>query len=304
MINISEIHDLKEAELLWRALSPNKTIFDEWDFRYCFYKYDPLPLCFLAAYDGEKLVGLLPLQKHPKHGYEFFAEDPCEENRPFIRGGYENIIPSLYAAMPGSGKAFDISGDDAFTSKLPLEDYKYVLPLAGLKSFTDFLTTRLSAKRRRSLVKEMEEAENYGIEAEIIGGESSAKDRVEALKSLFGFNVNNFKEESYLLEKDQAPWCDLMSLEFAWRIIVLKIKNISVAASLSVLHNHDWHYLITGANFKDYPGLGKLLAKININNAIAAGAKHFDAGLGDCGWKHLWHFDRQPQYEFIKEKHD
>ena len=51
MISIREIRDLKEAEALWRSLSPGETIFDEWEFRFCFYKYTPLPLCFLAAYE-------------------------------------------------------------------------------------------------------------------------------------------------------------------------------------------------------------------------------------------------------------
>ena len=304
MIEIREINDLKEAENLWRQLSPNKTIFDEWDFRYCFYKYAPLPICFLAAYDKkdsggkENLVGLLPLQKHPKHGYEFFAEDPCEENRPFIKTGYENIIPELYAATPGKAKAYDISGEDEYTKAFPLEDYKYVLPLASIDNFSDFLNTRLSAKRRRSLVKEINGAEEYNIKTEIIF--EPLESRLAALETLFSFNTGNFGEESYLLEKDQAPWRNLMALDFNWRLLVCKIAGVVQAVSLSVLHNNEWHYLITGVNFKDFPGLGKYLVKVNIEAAIAAKADIFDAGLGDCGWKNLWHFDKISQYNFEK----
>lgn len=304
MMEIREINDLKEAEKLWRAISPNKTIFDEWDFRYCFYKYAPLPVCFLAAYDkkeaggGENLIGLLPLQKHPKHGYEFFAEDPCEENRPFIKSGYENIIPALYAATPGLAKAYDISGDDEYTKALPLEDYKYVLPLEGINNFDDFLLGRLSAKRRRSLIKEIDEAEGHDIKIEIV--EESAQSRLAALETLFSFNTGNFGDESYLLKNDQAPWRDLMNLDFDWRLIICKIDGAVQAVSLSVLHNNEWHYLITGVNFKDFPGLGKFLVKANIESAIAAKASVFDAGLGDCGWKNLWHFDKISQYNFEK----
>lgn len=304
MIEIREINDLKEAENLWRELSPNKTIFDEWDFRYCFYKYAPLPICFLATYDKKdssdekKLVGLLPLQKHPKHGFEFFAEDPCEENRPFIKTGYENIIPGLYAATPGPAKAYDISGDDEFTKALPLEDYKYILPLTDLNSFTDFLNTRLSAKRRRSLAKEISSAEGNKTELEIITG--PLEKRLSALETLFSFNTGNFGEESYLLEKDQAPWRDLMVLNFDWRIATLKISGVIQGVSLSVLHNNEWHYLVTGVNFKDFPGLGKYLVKVNMEAAIVAKADFFDAGLGDCGWKNLWHFDKISQYNFEK----
>jgi hypothetical protein len=304
MIEIREVNDLKEAENLWRIISPNKTIFDEWDFRYCFYKYAPLPICFLAADDkkdssGERnLVGLLPLQKHPKHGFEFFAEDPCEENRPFIKPGYEDIIPKLYAATPGPAKAYDISGDDEYTKALPLEDYKYVLPLTGINNFSDFLNIRLSAKRRRSLAKEISGADKYGVETEIIS--EPLESRLAALETLFSFNTGNFGEESYLLEKDQAPWRDLMALNFNWRLTVCKIAGVNQAVSLSVLHNNEWHYLVTGVNFKDFPGLGKYLVKVNIEAAIVAKADVFDAGLGDCGWKNLWHFDKISQYNFEK----
>ncbi len=298
MLSIREVNDLKNAESLWRALSPSKTIFDEWDFRYCFYKYAPLPLKFLAAYEGEELVGLMPLQIHPKHGFEFFAEDPCEENRPFIKDGYEKIIPDLYKSITGPGKAYDITGDDEFTTKFDLEDYKYVLPLKDIKKFVDFLESRLDSKRRRSLAREIAVVEAYGVKVEIVVRE----DYLDVLELLFGFNTGNFKEESYLLENDRAPWRDLMSLDYSWRVIALKIKGKIQAVSLSVLYNNEWHYLITGTSFKDFPGLGKLLVKINIEHAIESKAEFFDAGLGDCGWKHLWHFDKISQYLFIKEE--
>jgi len=301
MINIREINDLKEAERLWRILSPNKTIFDEWDFRFCFYKYDPCPLRFFAAWeeDGgrEAVVGLMPLQYNKDWGgLEFFAEDPCEENRPFVKVGYEKIIPDLYAAIPSIVKCHDISGSDAFTTAFDLEDYKYVLPLANLNDFKDFLNSRLSAKRRRSLSKELAEIEKNKIEI-LIDKPIGASDDLELL---FSFNYINFEGESYLREQERAPWRDLLKLPFDWRLVVLRVNGAKQAVSLSVLFNGEWHYLITGVNFKDFPGLGKLLAKVNIEAAIAAEATFFDAGLGDCGWKNLWHLDLIPQYEFEK----
>jgi len=306
MIEIQQVASLNEGEKLWCELSPNKTIFDEWGFRYSFYKYSPLPICFLAAYSSEtsgefkNLVGLLPLQKHPKHGFEFFAEDPCEENHPFIKPGYEYIIPELYKAIPGAAKAYDISGDDDFTKQLPLEDYKYVLPLAGIYSYSDFLNSRLSVKRGHALLKEINRVEKLGINVEVINDRLEA--RFSALEILFNLNIDNFGEDSYLLEKDQAAWRDLMTLNFCWRIIVCKIDSVIEAVSLSVLHSEQWHYLLTGVNFKKYPGLGKYLAKVNIEEAIISGANVFDAGLGDCGWKNIWHFDKISQYNFENNK--
>jgi hypothetical protein len=298
MIIIRKTDDLAEAESLWRALSPGQTIFDEWDFRYCFYKYNPYPLNFLVAYEvgagREVPVGLLPLQLHPEYGYEFLAEDPCEENRLFIKSGYEKIIPDLYGAVNGPAKCYDISGEDEFTRNLPLEDYKYILPLTGLHNFADFLNSRLAAKRRRSLTKELEVIAASSPEIIV----SQPEDNLANLEKLFIFNNLNFVGESYLKTEEQDAWRDLLKLPFAWRLMIVNIQGQTQAVSLSVLHNNEWHYMVTGVNFKDFPGLGKYLVKANIEQAILADAAIFDAGLGDCGWKNLWHFDRLPQYEF------
>jgi hypothetical protein len=318
MTRISVCRDLNQAKRLWRALSPRRTIFDEWEWRYCFYKHNPRPLLFLAAWEGEEAVGLLPLQQHPDHGYEFFAEDPCEENRPFIKPSYEKIIPELYAAIPGPAVCYDISGDDEFTMKLPLEDYKYILPLSGLKDFNDFLNSRLAVKRRRSLIKEISDLEKNKISARMyrpdiadatggrpvppVGPAALPLSQAESdLELLFSLNHGNFRGESYLKEEELAPWRDLLQLPFDWRISVAAVDGVRIGVSLSVLYNKQWQYLITGVDFKNWPGLGKHLVKANIEAAIAAGADIFDAGLGDCGWKHIWHFDKIPQYEFIKE---
>lgn len=299
MLDIREVRDIKEAEVLWRAISPSQTIFDDWDFRYTFYKYDSHPILFLAAYENGELIGLLPLQLHPKHGYEFFDEYNCEENRPFIKPGHEAIIPKLYQAIPGKTKIYDISGEDDFTKKLEIEDYSYYLPLSGLKDFSDFLTQRLNSKRRRSLEKEISLAAANNFEVEVFTGENLDKG-IKALESLLEFNTGNFKEESYLLKEDQAPWYDLIKLPFNWRWLTVKKDNKIQGVALSVVYNNDWHYLITGVNFKEFPGLGKLMVKEAMEAAIREGAKIFDAGLGDCGWKHLWHFDKKPQYIFTK----
>ncbi len=296
MLTIKIITDLKEAEILWRVLSPQKTIFDEWDFRYCFYKYHFYPLNFITAYEDGEPVALLPLEHHPNYGLKFIAEDPCEENRLFVKTGYEYIIPELYAAVTEAAKCYDISGEDEFTMKMPLEDYKYVLPLKGLGNFSDFLTTRLRAKRRRSLEKELNSLAGH----QILASTSRPEEMAEDLNLLFELNTKNFTEESYLLKPEQGAWLDLLKLNFSWRLMTLEIGGIKQAVSLSVLHNNDWHYLITGVNFRAFPGLGKYLAKINIEAAITEGAAVFDAGLGDCGWKHIWHLDKIPQYEFIR----
>ena len=120
------------------------------------------------------------------------------------------------------------------------------------------------------------------------------------LDNLFKLNVGSFAGESYLSqEEERRPWRELIKANFDWRLVSLRRNGETVAASLSVLYNGYYHYLITGVDFAAYPGLGKYLNKVNIEEAIKARARYFDAGLGDCGWKNLWHFDTIAQYEYV-----
>lgn len=284
------------AENLWREISPSQVIFDEWDFRYVFFKHEPRPLSFRAVYEingqSEELLGLMPLVDYGKYGYGFFAEEPCEENRVFVKPGREDLIPLLYKSLSGKVQFYDISGEDEFTRNLPLEDYKYLLPLSEFSSFNDFLRQRLPAKRRKSLEKELAEVE--ALRLEVVLNDFSD------LEELFRLNVKSFGRESYLWKKkEQLPWRELIKENFSWRLISLRLSGRTVAASLSVYYQGYWHYLLTGVDFSTYPGLGKYLNKVNIEMALSAGARYFDAGLGACGWKDLWHFERRPQYEYL-----
>jgi len=297
MITISEVKDLKEAERLWRALSPQETIFDEWDFRYSFYKYKPYKLCFLVAYEmapgGKEVVGLLPLEHNTSWGgLEFFAEEHCEESRPFIKPGYEKIIPKLYAATKGVVKCDDITGEDEFTRSLPIEDYIYVLPLKKIKTWEDYLKARLSAKKQRNFRSDCRKVE--------AANPKIFYSRQTDIDFLFHLNSVQFNDSYLQLKEDRDGWKDLLSLPFNWEIVSIEIDGQVQAASLSVLYKNNYLYLINGTNKTVLPGLGKYLNRVNLERAIALGANVWDSGLGDCTWKTAWHLDRIPQYYFHK----
>ncbi len=298
MIEIRVVRDLETAASLWLEISPRRVIFDDWNFRYGFFKYEPYPLCFRAAFEvsegREELVALMPLVEYPEYGHGFISEEPCEENCVFVKAGHEIAIKLLYESLSKTEKTqfYDISGEDEYTKNLTLEDYKYVLPLSGFNNFSDFMAGRLSPKRRHSLEKEIAAIE--ALNPEIIDNDFNDLD------ILFELNVGSFAGESYLTkEGERKPWRELIKEPFDWHLTSLRLEGKTVAVSLAVLYNGYWHYLLTGVAFKSYPGLGKFLNKTNIEKAISAGAKYFDAGLGDCGWKNLWHFDQIPQYEYL-----
>lgn len=308
MIEIRCIQDLKEAERLWRLMSPAyETIINEWEYRHCFYKYKPLPLFFYTAYDikpdgSEEVVGLMPLQYDPEwKGLEFIAEDPCWENRIFVKPGYDDIIPKFYKNLPMKAKFWCISGEDEYTKGLTIYEYIYKFPLAGILSFDNLLRLRLSPKRRKSLIKDIERVEKeneikFSMEKEINNAEWNAEFDV-----MFKFNSENIEDSFLKTNEEQLPRRDFIKLSYDWRLAIIKIAGETQAVSLSVVYGNQWQYLLTGVNHKRFPGLGKLLAKKNIEAALKEGMEYFDAGLADCNWKKLWHLDSIPQYEYIKD---
>lgn len=52
MIAIELVKNPPEAQVIWNKLTPNITIYDTWEFRYCFYKYENSELFFYTAYEN------------------------------------------------------------------------------------------------------------------------------------------------------------------------------------------------------------------------------------------------------------
>ncbi|MFA6106922.1 MAG: GNAT family N-acetyltransferase [Patescibacteria group bacterium] len=297
MFKIKEITDLEECKKIWNIISPNQSIYDNWDFRYAFYKYFNNPLRFLAGYEDKRLVGLLPLQYNKEDDlYEFFAEEFMEDSRLFIVKGYEKRVPEFYYSVKEDLLLDDIAGEDEFTKGLPLEDYKYALPLFGLKNFEDHLANSFSSKRRRQFLKIKSEIEKN--EVKIIHND------YDDIDLLFDLNIKRHGGESYLsLPHKKEIFKDLVKL-FKVELMTAAINDKKEGVSYSILYKGVYNYLSVGANLADYSSLGAYVGMKNIDYAISSGALVFDAGLGDCGWKHLWHFEKQPQYSYYNNGYE
>jgi len=292
MFKIKEIIDPEECKNIWNELSPNKSIYDNWDFRYCFYKYAPAPLHFFAGYLNDELIGLLPLEYVDEEGgyLGYFAEEFMEDNRLFIKAGFEKNTLDFYRFIKDDVMIDDLAGEDEFTKSLPLEDYKYVLPLFGLKNFEDHLANSFSSKRRRQFLKIKSEVEKNEIKIN--------HNNYDDIDLLFELNIKRHGEESYLSEPHKKEiFKDLVNL-FKVELMTAVINGKKEAVAYSILYNGVYNYLSVGANLAGYSSLGAYIGMKNVDYAISSGARVFDAGLGDCGWKHLWHFNKIPQYSY------
>lgn len=297
MIEIKVINDLKTAESLWNKLSPKETIYDLWEFRYCFYKHDPQALYFYVAYDAGRPVALLPLQYNQELAcLEFFAENFMENNRPFFAAGYDYLLPQLFNSDFGrSVKIYDLDGIDEFIRALPLEDYIYFIDLKDLYSFNDYLLKAFSDRKKRAKFRRIVTLLEEQHKVEIITNDFSD------LKLIMDLNVKHFGGESYLkTDQERQPFFDLIRLPLDWQSVTIMVDGVKIAGSLSVLYKDTYFYMLAGADTSKVPDVFKYLTKVNLELALTKNAKIFNCSLGDCNWKNHWHMDKLAQYKFIK----
>lgn len=302
-IELRIISDVAEAKKIWEALSPNESIYDTWEFRFCFHKYYQYTLHFIVGYDGQEPVGLLPLQYNAdKKYYEFFGTYFMETNRVFIKPGYENTVPHYYNQIPTPVNLESISAQDEFTSNFPIQDYKYVLPLTKYQNFDDYVTQAFSSKSRSGLNKKIRTIEATG---ELVWEENNIND----IELLFKFNIESFDDKfeekggrrsSFLYQYRQEIYRDFLTLPFDPYILNLKINGVIQAVSLTLRYKGQYVFLNTGANLRDIPNLGTYMYYQNIKRAFEQKMTLFDAGTESYGWKERFHLEPTPQHHYVK----
>lgn len=296
MIEIRCLRDIKEAEEVWRALSPQELIFDLWKFRFCFYQFSPKPLYFYTAYDNGEPVALLPLQYGASEdwtGLEFFSEEFSLCLRPFVKPGYEYLIPKLFQSLPVSAKFLDLLGVDEFTKSLPIDDYLYYLEIGKFKNFDDYLLSAFPNGRKRYNFKRLFTLLEKEHQVKVVYNDFND------LELLMDLNFKHFGEESYFhSDYERQSFKSLLTLPLDWRMITIVVDGVKLACSLAVIYKKTYYYLIVGSDISEVRDVFKYLTKVNLELALKEGLEIFDLALGNCGWKEFWHPSKTPQYEF------
>ena len=94
---------------------------------------------------------------------------------------------------------------------------------------------------------------------------------------------------------------DLLKLDFDFCLLSFVINGKKEAVSFSLKYKDTYIYINSGTNRKDMPNISSYIIFKQIEKAIEMGTKSLDARRGDSGWKEIWHFEKFPQYIFIKE---
>lgn len=293
MLRFEIVNTLEEAEHYWKKFSPQKTICDSWEYRYNFYKYLKFEIVFFVGFENDIPIGVLPLQRNNQNkSLEFFGGSYMEDNTVFVQSGYEFAIQDFYKQIQEQCTLEYISAEDAYTKTLSLLDYKYILPLAGLHTFEEYLAQYLDGEARGKMRRKLRKLEHNSIEIR--------KNEFEHIEKLFFYNENAFgKDSTFHLPFRKESFRDILTLPFSIHLLTFYINGELKAVSLSVLYNGVYEYLNLGADL-EFRELRSYVHMKNIEEALQLGADTLNAFSADCGWKELFHFQKIPQYKFDK----
>ena len=294
----THITDLAQIKSIWNELSPNKTIYDDWQFRDCFYKYNPYSILGIVATDNKKHVGLLVVQDNTdKNCWEFFGGTYMEDNRVLISLGYESLISQFYTQVPTPAKLYSMVDAHPFVDQLPLEANKYVLPLNELKSFEDYLIKFLDADARGKFRRKIRKVERENLQ--IRSGQ------VEDIAIMIKFNQAQFGDHSAFTARPHLTeiFHDLTKLGWPVHLYGFLKDGVPIAASFAIVYNGVYEYFNLGTNKNveqdNLRDLATFVHKHNVEMAIAANCRLFDAFTRSYGWKEHWHFTKIPQHELL-----
>ena len=294
-IDFETVKDLSKAKQWWDHFTPRETIYDEWDFRYYFYKYFNYELFFYVGYVGDEPIGLLASQLNTKEGYkEFFGGNLLNDSRVFILPGYESCAADFYHAVESPFRFSYISEKDPFGKTQAIIDHQYNLPLQNLRTIEDYITIYYQGETRKKFLKRFKEAESV-YNGLLVNNSPD-------IELMFEYNVAKFKDKSaFLAPHRQEIFRDLLSSSFEPTLLTYMVNHQKQAVSFGLIYNKHFVSLNSGIRPDAHKEISSLSRLKRIEYAIKAGCISLDAGTGDCGWKESWKFTKIPQYIFEKK---
>ncbi|MBU1876788.1 MAG: GNAT family N-acetyltransferase [Patescibacteria group bacterium] len=291
---IEIIKKIGEAQKLWNLFSLNQTLWENWDFRYCFYKYFNYELFFCVGYLKNEPIGLLPLQYNSdKNHLEFFGGNFMEENRVFIKPGMEKFIPDFYQKITDLNINYLLDDVSDITPHFNFEfqEYKYFYNIDNASDadsvFKKYLGNK-KLKEKKRIIKKLSSKRELKVEL----------NNYDDINLMFQLNIESFQSESYFnLPHTQQIFQDLIKLKDDIHLTTVSINNVKQAVSLTIKHNQYYVSLNSGINKKEFPDLRTYLIFNNVEQAVKAQSKVFDVCTGNCDWKEGWYFEKTPQYK-------
>jgi hypothetical protein len=290
---IEIFHDISEAKKWWNFFSPHESIYDEWDFRFCFYKYFKNQIFFYVGYLDDQPVGLLPLQRNLEENYlEAFGTFFMRQNRVYIDDKYAEFVPLFFKNIELPIQLSKLIGANEFIRGLPFDYNQYVLDISEYKNYQELFEKNLSSKHRTDLKRQIKLTEKAGNIDMVINNFEDINELIRLNKLTFG------EDSSFYKPFREQIFKDFFKLPFQFRVLSFKCGGHLAAVSLGVFYGNEYVFINAGVDRSLFPHINTYVNAKMVDDAIVCGAKIFDAGLEDLGWKEKWGFTKIPQYKF------
>lgn len=302
-LKVQIVSDIKSAHELWKEFSPNRTLFDTWEFRLAFYnayKYTPH---FIVLKTDTVHQAVLPLwHEEDMNRYVFFGSVWQEENNFFVK---DPIFSPLLLSISPSPLYLNALSADTISKPADFVDFtsddpKFILDLTTISSVDDFLM-RFKKKRRYNMRRDWKLIESKKPEIII--------DNYSNLDKLIELSMIRFAEKG-----EDTDWEDKRRIEafkqvielgrqaesYTVRMITIKIGDAIAAVDLIAIFNGCYYPLKCGYDVSHFPGIGNYVNLFEIKDALSLNMKKMDFLEIDYGWKNKW-FDQIPLFRYQKD---
>jgi len=299
-VELEVVSDINKCFSLWQELSPQKTLFDTWEFRYAFYLGYRFQPHFLLLKSPTENLALLPLWfDEDEKKYVWFGSPWQEEVRFFSKE--PKYIPLLLQLAPSplflnaiSQESVNLVGNQV---KFEPDESKYILNLENIVNFEDYLMT-LKKNTRHDLRKDYRRIGRQNPQIII--------NKFSDLAHLITLAKKRFSEKG-----EEADWEDPRRIEtfqqviklagksYQIRMMTVKIGEKIAGVDLICLLNNTYFTVKCGYNVAEFPGIGNFVNLLEIDDAINLGMKKIDFLQNNYKWKSRL-FEAIPLFQYGK----
>jgi hypothetical protein len=286
-VRIETVTDLSKCREIWEQFSPNKGLFDLWEFRMFFHITHKMVPYFLTLKKDDKVLACLPLcyQESEKY-YTWFGTDWQENCRFFSVDPF--FVPILLYLAPKPLGLCGINETDALSLpkfvNVQKEEPNYYLDLNDKSSLEDYLAS-LNKKRRYNLKRDFKHIKSIGPQI--------LMNKTGAYKELVRLTNNRFHQKGEKTDFDTDPFMEETfrhmvnsnDNRFETKVISVLIGKEFASVDITATFNNVYYAMRGGNDTKKFPGIGNFMNMIEIQHAISLGMDKIDFLQYNYGWK-------------------
>jgi len=290
MMEFKRFTELDDCRKLWEKFSPKDSLWELWDFNYCFFDSSLNKLCFVVGFEDGKEVGLLPLMFDKDLGFYCFFGGNYPERRKFFVKDKSKVMDFLDSFKENLCLEYVDDSEHEFVRDSYVYDSSFSLDLKKFPSLHSFFDS-FGKKHKKNVKYDLKQLEK--LDYKVIWNNVVDFDRlVELNKKRFGDDSNYFQPG---FEDGMKRLIKVADKKL--QMVSIKVDKVIEAVEIGVLYNKVYYVLDGGANIK-IANIGKLLIVEHIKRAISLGAVKVDFLSSDSGWKKLWNLDETKQWEW------